>query len=44
MDLSPLLDTAIAHKDGGNIGAGEVLAPLEASEHALRAFARKYGV
>lgn len=36
--ITPLLDTAITHKDGGLIGAGEVRAPLACFEKALKAF------
>ncbi|QEO17981.1 YlbE family protein [Acetobacter vaccinii] len=38
--ITPLLDTAITHKEGGLIGAGEVHAPLACFEKALRAFAQ----
>lgn len=38
----PLLDTATAHKEGGKIGVGEALAPMEAFERALRAYGSKY--
>ena len=42
---TPIIDTAIAHKDAGHpmIGAGIVRAPLECFEKALGAFASKYG-
>jgi len=42
---TPIIDTAIAHKDPGHpmIGAGLVRAPLECFEKALGAFAGKYG-
>lgn len=39
--ITPLLDTAITHKDGGLIGAGEVRAPLGCFEAALKAFGAK---
>ncbi|MBV1823923.1 YlbE family protein [Komagataeibacter oboediens] len=39
--ITPLLDTAITHKEGGLIGAGEVHAPLECFEKALRAFGQQ---
>jgi len=40
-NITPLLDTAITHKDGGLIGAGEVRAPMGCFEAALKAFAAK---
>ena len=39
--ITPLIDTAITHKDGGLIGAGEVRAPLACFEKALKAFGQK---
>jgi hypothetical protein len=42
--ITPIIDTAIAHKDPGHpkIGAGLVRAPLECFKKALIAFSRKY--
>ena len=42
--ITPIIDTAIAHKDPGypKIGAGMVRAPLECFKKALIAFGRKY--
>ena len=42
--ITPIIDTAIAHKDPGypKIGAGMVRAPLECFKKALIAFSRKY--
>lgn len=44
--ITPIIDTAIAHKDPGypKIGAGLVRAPLECFKKALIAFGRKYNV
>lgn len=44
--ITPIIDTAIAHKDPGYpiIGAGLVRAPIECFQKALRAFGRKYGL
>ena len=44
--ITPIIDTAIAHKDPGYsiIGAGLVRAPLECFKKALIAFGRKYNV
>jgi len=44
--ITPIIDTAIAHKDPGypKIGAGMVRAPLECFKKALIAFSRKYDV
>ncbi|MFC2028911.1 DUF1116 domain-containing protein [Chloroflexota bacterium] len=44
--ITPIIDTAIAHKDPGYpiIGAGMVRAPLECFKKALIAFGRKYNV
>ena len=43
--ITPIIDTAIAHKNPGFsiIGAGLVRAPLECFQKALVAFSRKYG-
>ena len=43
-NLSPIIDTAIAHKDPGYpiIGAGLVRAPIECFKQALIAFGQKY--
>jgi hypothetical protein len=42
--ITPIIDTAIAHKEPGlpKIGAGLVRAPLECFKKALIAFGRKY--
>jgi hypothetical protein len=42
--ITPIIDTAIAHKDAGHpkIGAGMVRAPLECFKKVLIAFSRKY--
>lgn len=40
--ITPIIDTAIAHKRGGVIGAGQVRAPIGCFEKAMEAFARKY--
>jgi len=44
--ITPIIDTAIAHKEPGHpiIGAGLVRAPLECFKKALIAFGRKYNV
>jgi hypothetical protein len=44
--VTPIIDTAIAHKDAGypKIGAGLVRAPLDCFKKALIAFGRKYNV
>ncbi len=39
---TPLIDTAITHREGGLIGAGQVRAPMGCFENALRAFSRRY--
>lgn len=39
---APLIDTAITHRDGGLIGAGQVRAPMACFEKALKAFSRQY--
>ncbi|MBU1227526.1 MAG: DUF1116 domain-containing protein, partial [Actinobacteria bacterium] len=43
-DVSPIIDTAIAHREAGHpiIGAGMVRAPMECFKGALRAFGRRY--
>ena len=41
--ITPLLDTAITHKDGGLIGAGEVRAPMGCFRDALKAFGDAHG-
>jgi hypothetical protein len=40
--IAPLIDTAITHKDHGLIGAGQVRAPLECFDKAIKAFSSKY--
>ncbi len=40
--ITPIIDTAIAHRKGGVIGAGQTRAPLGCFEHALRAFSNQY--
>lgn len=40
--ILPVIDTAIAHKDGGEIGVGIARPPMEAFEDAIEAFAEKY--
>ncbi len=40
--IAPLIDTAITHKQGGLIGAGQVRAPMACFEQALKAFAGRY--
>jgi hypothetical protein len=42
--ITPIIDTAIAHKEPGHpkIGAGLVRAPMECFKKALIAFSRKY--
>jgi hypothetical protein len=44
--ITPIIDTAIAHKDPGypKIGAGMVRAPLDCFKKALIAFGRKYDI
>ncbi|WP_010137749.1 DUF1116 domain-containing protein [Oceanicola sp. S124] len=39
--ITPHIDTAITHKDGGLIGAGEVRAPIGCFQKALKAFGEK---
>ena len=40
--IAPLIDTAITHKQGGLIGAGQVRAPMGCFEKALKAFSSLY--
>jgi len=40
--ITPIIDTAIAHKQGGVIGAGQVPAPMGCFKNALEAFAKEY--
>ncbi|GAB4137401.1 MAG: DUF1116 domain-containing protein [Sphingomonadales bacterium] len=40
--ITPMIDTAIAHKKGGVVGAGQVAAPLDCFKAALRAFSQRY--
>lgn len=40
--IAPLIDTAITHKEQGLIGAGQVRAPLECFDKALKAFSSRY--
>lgn len=40
--ITPIIDTAIGHKDGGVIGAGQVRAPIDCFNKALMAYAEKY--
>ncbi len=40
--ITPVIDTAIAHKKGGVIGAGQTRAPLDCFNKALRAFSDQY--
>lgn len=44
--VTPIIDTAIAHRDAGHamIGAGLVRAPMECFEKALEAFSHRYGL
>ena len=44
-NLTPIIDTAIAHKDPGypKIGAGLTRAPFECFKKALIGFGKKYG-
>lgn len=44
--ITPLIDTAIAHREPGHakIGGGLVRAPMQCFELALEAFARRYGL
>jgi hypothetical protein len=40
--ITPVIDTAIAHKKGGVIGAGQTRAPLECFNKALIAYSDRY--
>lgn len=40
--ITPLIDTAITHKEAGLIGAGQVRAPLACFQQALKAFVARY--
>ncbi len=40
--ITPVIDTGIAHKQGGQIGVGNSRAPIEAFKKALIAFRKKY--
>jgi hypothetical protein len=40
--ITPIIDTAIAHKKGGVIGAGQTRAPLGCFSAALREFSQRY--
>jgi hypothetical protein len=40
--IAPIIDTAIAHKEGGVIGAGQVRAPIGCFEKAFKSFGEKY--
>ncbi len=40
--VTPIIDTAIGHKAGGVIGAGQVRAPLGCFKQALEQFGRRY--
>ena len=40
--IAPIIDTAIAHRKGGVVGAGQTRAPLDCFKKALVAFADKY--
>ncbi|MDH3511814.1 MAG: DUF1116 domain-containing protein [Gammaproteobacteria bacterium] len=40
--IAPLIDTAITHKEHGLIGAGQVRAPLECFDKALKAYSSRY--
>ena len=44
LGVTPILDTATAHVEGGMIGIGEARAPLEAFEQALKAFGQELGL
>jgi hypothetical protein len=41
LGLTPILDTATAHVQGGKIGIGEARAPMQAFENALRALSQE---
>ena len=40
--ITPLCDTGIAHKDGGQIGFGTSSAPIEPFEKAIKGFSERY--
>ena len=40
--ITPFIDTAIIHKNGGLIGSGIACAPLQCFEKAIQAFKKKY--
>lgn len=40
--ITPVIDTAIAHRKGGVIGAGQTTAPFDCFAKALRAFSEQY--
>jgi hypothetical protein len=40
--ITPIIDTAIGHRAGGVIGAGQVRAPLGCFKKALESYGRKY--
>ena len=40
--IAPIIDTAIAHRKGGVIGAGQTRAPMDCFNKALVAFAARY--
>jgi hypothetical protein len=40
--ITPVINTAIAHKEGGQIGIGTSRAPIEAFKKALVAYRKKY--
>jgi hypothetical protein len=44
--ITPIIDTAIAHREPGHpmIGAGLVRPPLECFQAALKGFAARYGI
>lgn len=44
LGITPILDTAIAHIEGGKIGIGEARAPMAAFEQALKALAQELEV
>ncbi|MBN1314614.1 MAG: DUF1116 domain-containing protein [Anaerolineales bacterium] len=40
--ITPLIDTAISHKEEGLIGAGQVRAPMDCFKLAIKAFSARY--
>lgn len=42
--IAPIMDVGIAGRDGGQIGAGAVRAPMECFEAAQRAYEARYGL